>query len=209
MTLNDLADEVFVINLNRRPDRLELFQKQALKFNFTFERWNAIDAQEVFNFTNLRAGESALLTSYAQLLTEIKRRNLSKVLICEDDVFFVDDLNERLKKEWVEIPEYDMIYLGCTRGAFGAGEVPSIQITDSIVQHKSVFGMHCHLITTQIYDDVLNLVNQYQWPLDVLYTSIQQKYRAFGFTKNLAKQQDMFSDIILQTPRYCEMGLFD
>ena len=45
MKLNDFFDRIFVINLERRPDRLEKFKQMSDKIGFEYEIFPAVDGK--------------------------------------------------------------------------------------------------------------------------------------------------------------------
>ena len=47
MKLNDFFDKIFVINLERRPDRLEIFKQISNDLDFEFEVFKAYDGREI------------------------------------------------------------------------------------------------------------------------------------------------------------------
>lgn len=208
MKLNDICPHLFVINLDKRADRLEQFCSEAKKYNFTFTRVAGIDGNTINNTTCLRSGELGLLFGYAALIQHAINEKLPSILVMEDDVVFEPDFQERLEKEWPEIPQdFDMVYLGFTRG-LGSNAIPFEPISKNIVRLKSAYGLHAHFIKNTIYHDILSLIETLSAPLDVLYCQIQQKYRVFGFSRNLAKQRDGYSDILGFDPEYNKQKIF-
>lgn len=210
MTLNDITPNIFVINLLRRTDRLEHIQEQSRRFDFDAMITAAVDAQEINNPTNLRPGEYALLLSHGKILTYARYMNLDKIIVLEDDADFVADTNERLSKEWQEIPsDFDLVYLGCNKQYLGAGRVPATDVSDNIIRLYSAFTTHAMVINSSIYDIVLDKIDQFNMPLDVIYSEVQKDCKAYGFKKNLAKQLDCHSDIIGFNPAYQAQGVYD
>jgi glycosyl transferase family 25 len=96
--------EVFVINLDRRPDRMDAMTKMLNGLKIKFERVSAIDGRSfnVWQHTNslktvfyhdLRmptAGTIACYLSHRQVWEEIVSRNLHQAIIFEDDVIPVN-----------------------------------------------------------------------------------------------------------------------
>lgn len=209
MNLQEFVKDIFIINLEKRPDRLDSCKKQAEKFGFKFIIIQALDGSLIDNPTNLRAGEYGLNRTYFQAVKLAKDLKLDRVLIFEDDIVFDNDFNERLN-ELNEIPnDWQLIYCGSNRSSCGAGWLPEENITENIVKVRSVFGCHAIIIKNTIYDVVLDELNKIDVPIDVAMTRIQQKYPCYGFKKNPCKQSDGYSDIIHFNPMYNSLKVFD
>lgn len=69
----------FVINLKRRPDRLESIKKEMGYMNWDFELFDAIDTNSYMGCT----------FSHLEILKIAKERNYDKVMVIEDDCFFM------------------------------------------------------------------------------------------------------------------------
>jgi GR25 family glycosyltransferase involved in LPS biosynthesis len=91
MNLNEIPK--FVINLKRRPDRLESIKKQMDYVGWDFEVFDAVDTNSYMGCT----------LSHLGILTIAKERGYKKVMVIEDDCFFmpyakelIDNLNNIL-----------------------------------------------------------------------------------------------------------------
>ena len=118
------VDCIFVINLNRRPDKWarveKLFQEQKLYVN----RFPAIDGWQqltdeavrslVGNYqSSLNKGELGCLLSHVSILKEAYARGYSTIWIMEDDVEFVDDVQlipKFLSALFSMDPDWDVFY---------------------------------------------------------------------------------------------------
>ena len=210
MTLNDIAENIFTINLIRRKDRFDHFMEQTNKFDFHAMVTAAVDSKEIVNPTNLRPGEYALLLSYAKIIEWAKLRAWDKIIILEDDVVFEDDLNDRLEREWKLIPDnWDLVYLGENNCSLGAGWLPSTPVNESIRRIYSSFGAHAIVIKSHMYNRILDGIMKFDKPLDVMYCDLQSSSHTYGFNRPLAKQKSFESDIIGFNPMYLEQGVFD
>ena len=101
VTPNQYFDDIFCINLNRRPDRWEKMQKRFIREGLHVTRWTATDAEskEVrvdYTLLNREKPNSgikncpgyAILLTYLKLFIHIKKQGFKKVLIFEDDATF-------------------------------------------------------------------------------------------------------------------------
>ena len=116
--------KTFLINLDRRKDRLEKLEKNPDFIYLEAERFPAIDGnllqpnpklQKIFegNDYNMRAGIVGCALSHLKLYINLVNSNLNCLLILEDDIVFCHNFKEKYLKCLSMLPkEYDIIYLG-------------------------------------------------------------------------------------------------
>lgn len=209
MLLNDICPNIFIINLLRRTDRFDSCRRQMENFKFSGTICIATDARDIKNNTNLRDGENALLHSYKKIIEYCKNLNYKSALIFEDDFIFEPDFNDRLSEFNFAPQDWNLIYFGRNAKSLGAGFLTEVKVNEYFSQIFSAFGAHAILINENMYDPILDGINKFDKPLDVMYVDLQQKYNAYAFTKPLVKQMDTMSDIINFNPGYAAMGIFD
>jgi len=76
----------FVINLDRKPDRLEMFDKEMKWIGWEYERFSAVD-------TNSYIGCALSFVRLAEISIE---RNYDYVIIFEDDIFFMPYMRDNI-----------------------------------------------------------------------------------------------------------------
>ncbi len=211
MKLNSLAERICVMNLKHRTDRLQSFETQAARFGFYYEVWHGLNGQEHFAEYQgpLRKGDMGLLSTYEEIVHRALIEGCQSLLTFEDDAFFVDDFQERLEKEWAEIPEdWDAVYLGGNHFSLGAGYIQPESVSENVMRIFSSYGCQAVLLKRRLFEPALELIQRFDRPLDVAFCDLQQQHNVYSFKKSLVKQFDSHSDIIQMNPRYCEAGIF-
>jgi len=109
----------YVINLNRRSDRLKIFTNLAINAQVEFERMEAVDGKLVdrkkfwttkFGDRYLKRGELGVYLSHYQIYEET---NEPIVMIFEDDARIPLVFYYELKKILEQLPkDWDMLLLG-------------------------------------------------------------------------------------------------
>jgi len=97
----------FVINLDRRPDRLESITKEMEYIGWDFERFSAIDTNSYMGITK----------STFEIIKIAKERGYPRVMIIEDDCGFMPyskDLLEQIETSCPDL-EFAMLNLGPTQ----------------------------------------------------------------------------------------------
>jgi len=113
----------FVINLKRRPDRLELFKKQCPFDDVTVidafdgknmkDETSAIELDMASRFNGLDPGEIGCFLSHLRIFNRMRKENLPYALIFEDDAIFCDNFLDEYSKLIQDIPsDTDILYLG-------------------------------------------------------------------------------------------------
>ncbi|MES1920928.1 hypothetical protein MHBO_002536 [Bonamia ostreae] len=132
--INDFFDKVYVINLERRTDRLSTINASLRRLNVSFETIKAIDGNSkdlIKQFKQLKKegkifsepGSLGLSLTMLKTIRLAKEKNHRKILWLEDDATFKLDFNFEFDKVIKRIPSnWTVLYLGCTlkntRGCF-------------------------------------------------------------------------------------------
>lgn len=118
MKFFDFFQKGYYINLDRRKDRRESFEKEMDRVGLSgfFERVSAEDSMEEKN-PILKHCYCSL--TYHNLFKKIYDEGYENVLIFEDDAYFYDggeisglDLSERALDEISQFPDWDLLYFG-------------------------------------------------------------------------------------------------
>jgi GR25 family glycosyltransferase involved in LPS biosynthesis len=194
MKLFERFDKVYCINLDKRPDRLENFDKQVKKYNLgEYVRVSAFDGSNLNYDTKTTNGVSngafGLLTTNIKIINEAISENLNSILIIEDDCYFTDEIID-IDTYFDCLPnDWDMLYMG------GNHLVQPTIINEKIGKVYSTYTTHFVGIKSTIFQDILKNIEPKHQPIDVIYSNIHNKYNTYTFIPAIAKQQKGFSDI--------------
>lgn len=222
MTLNDYFDGIYCINLDRRQDRWEECVKLFEKHNLKVERFAAIDWKNI-NWVNPELGEK-YLANVANLLSVLKlvrysigEKQNKKVLLLEDDVDFIDNLNEKFFEYVQYVPNnWGFMYLGGNHEGgytdihFDTGEIaPIIKCNRTYALHAFGFNqLSAPLLWRELSRVLFDLRNNPNVKLrdvvcaDYWIGQMQDKIPTYSFREALAWQRNDFSDIEQQKSNY-------
>jgi len=171
----------FVVNLERRPDRLESIKKEMEYIGWDYEYFKAVD-------TNSHVG---CTRSHLEIIKIAKERNYEKVLIIEDDCTimpYAKSLIEQIESETKDF-EFAVCNLAPTinRPVRRSEKHPLfIDITNLPPKgehHRGIFATNMIMYHHSIYDDVLQIEDPqklgYYAIDDFIYqfiTSVKQSY---------------------------------
>ena len=204
MRLFDRFDKVYCINLDRRPDRLENFKKEVEKYNLgEFKRFSAYDGKQLnlTNEYNLKPGEIGIIKSNLDIIKDAKKNNYKTILIIEDDCVFRDEIIN-FEDYFKLLPsDWDMLYMGGNHNTH-MGVEPPLKINDKVVKLHSTYSAHFIGIKSSVFDQIEELLEKGQQPLDVEYVTLQKIFNCYSFTPALTSQLVNFSDIQELTTDY-------
>jgi GR25 family glycosyltransferase involved in LPS biosynthesis len=194
MKLNDFFDKIFVINLTRRPDRLENFKKISEKIGFEYEIFPAVDGKcldrnslvegRLFRiesndlyktFDDYFLGQLGCILSHLRLLKHCRDNNIRNVLILEDDVDFSDEFQSRFDNFTLNFnQEWHMIY-------FSGSLVETSDVFNSYSKLLTCHTTHSYAVNSSIYDYLIEKLDSeiLSKPVDVVYSQLHSSIKSW------------------------------
>jgi GR25 family glycosyltransferase involved in LPS biosynthesis len=115
---NSFVNKTYVINLERRKDRLEHITKEMRKAKIIFDRFDAVDGRKLgTEYNDFKRAQIGCFKSHVGVIKDAIEKNYNVIAIFEDDIILCDDFQERFKLYIDNIPKmmrkWDIMYLGC------------------------------------------------------------------------------------------------
>jgi glycosyl transferase family 25 len=144
--MEPISIPAFVINLQRRSDRLAIFMKRCplkdvlVVSGFDAKSYENEDSEDITFFKKVKCkypGESAVYISHLRVMKEIVNSGHKYGLIFEDDAEFCPGFLEKYQQILKEMPEdTHLLYIGGRfTSCYKMKEANSSKVTDHIVQH--------------------------------------------------------------------------
>lgn len=197
--MNSRFDNIFCINLDRRPDRWEDSLIEFSKNNIEVERVSAVDGALItskgeLNQKNkrIKPEEIGCSLSHLKVLKLIVERDYKKAMILEDDVIFRDDISTFFNANYHLIPEdYDMVSL-CSSYI-----VKPVTINSVIVKNMGSYTSGSYMITKEFAKICIQKIEEMylRRAVDVVYSILQPDHSCYSFNPNIAWQRGNHSDI--------------
>jgi radical SAM superfamily enzyme YgiQ (UPF0313 family) len=209
----DYFDAAYYINLNRRKDRRDSFEKQCSQVNLPVERFEAIevtieevdkDARRVkfYGKDNERALKYSCALSHYEIIRIAKQKGFKNVLIFEDDCIFSSDFSiiiSQLVEELKTIDnKWNMFYLG--GNIIERGWIPE-QITQHLYRVPGLYGTHAYAINSNCYDYLLSKDKDTLEPVDLSY--VQANLFKVTYSRCLAYQSSTFTSDVQSNGKEC------
>ncbi len=187
-TLNEYFDRILCINLDRRVDRWTKCLEEFEKHDLDVLRIQAVDGKDIPKAGKIRGPEIGCILSHKAALQMIVRNGWGKVLILEDDIEFIEDLNNRFEIAIAHVPKWDMLY-------FGGNHVNKVtKINEFVGKCNRTFTTSHYCVTLKSAGEIepqINAVAQ----IDVTYSRLQKEMQMYAFVPPLAWQVSGYSDI--------------
>lgn len=169
----------FAINLKHRTDRKEHIQNEIKKLPFVdLEVIEAIDD-----------GTGTCFQSQKKCIELAKKRNLSHVLILEDDATFVDSALEHISSAFYQLESlnWNMFFLGANL------QKPSYLVTGHLVRMEGAFAAHAYMVNSNFYDTILSLPHDRE--MDQHYHDLMHSNAVYLCNPMISYQLPSYSDL--------------
>ena len=196
--LHTLVDKAFMINLDRREDRLKSAKERCDAIGLQFERVSAVDGNtlDMSKYPTAKtqywnSGSVGMCLSLIRLITKVRDEKLKSFLLLEDDVEFHSKINDFTKFLYKEVPPFEMLYFGINNNK------PPIKVSENIYRVTYGYSLHCVIINESIYTPLIEALSELNAPADVIIAEkIHSRNKSYCFKNNLAYQAKNFSDIL-------------
>jgi Glycosyltransferase family 25 (LPS biosynthesis protein) len=217
LLLNYYFDHTYVLNLDRRPDRLNAMKRSLNKLGiYNWSKFTAIDGKKEPHYTewsNYRkqrmtqmekrryhrkaiasAGSWAILKSMYLMLRDALEKKYETILVFQDDLLF----HKNYIEEFLSIPErvpknWKLLYLGATQHNWEYVEYRTKYYFPMSCDGAFAVGIH-----NSIFKELMNEITKFDMPFDSgALKTIQQRYgrQCIVLSPNLAIADIRDSDL--------------
>lgn len=164
----NLFDNVWVINLETRPDRWDISKKRLKEVGITSKRWNATNAEseefkQLYNkisYPKRTKGEIACYMSHKNLWKHIYATGKPYALIFEDDLLFSPGVGKKdIMNAMEQSKGFNIIYLGHCHTNI-------ISFLKPDVKKGTGQCLHAYIITRKAIKKILDKKENYFLPID-------------------------------------------
>ena len=213
VSINSFVDGVFVINLDRRPERMTSVTARLEARGIRFERFAAVDGKDETVIAELKhvlrdnyermtplqmrimsPGAYGCLRSHLQILKTAKERGLKKVLILEDDVMLHKDFDAEVQRIRTVPGDWEIIYLGASQTG------PIAPMTDyfGVYRAKVTYGGFAYIVRDTMYDTLIQGLEERVQTVDYLLVALQPHRKFYVLHPNVMIADLSYSDTGLQ-----------
>lgn len=199
--INDVFDNVYVINLAARKDRLEQITQELKSVEIKHEIFTAVNGVpsgvKLPDYIVKTPGVAGCMFSHIRIIEDAKKRNFNKILILEDDAEFAKNFIKLFNNFYNNLPQdWQMVYLGGS-----SHPILSEKINENVIKTKGAYTTHAYGIKSDVFDTVINNIDiksgvQYAHPIDAFYAiNVHSIFTTYLSKPNLVYQRAGYSDI--------------
>ena len=207
--IDQFFDKVFVINLDKRPDKWRRMEVELERLKIkSVERFAAIQPSfetiSELDYSNMKAPEGAgpypdyvagsvgCKRSHLEIIRRAKAEGLKRILILEDDVSFKWRALSKLQKAVAELPsDWHMLYFG------GYHLQRPVKFGRRLRRLRTTYSTFAYGFNLELSDYILESAEQSGKEIDVFYAEhVQPNYNCYIVQKGIAYQRAGFSDIL-------------
>ena len=178
-------EQIFVINLDRRSDRMAQFIEEANKIGFEYERISAIEG-----------GAYGCTQSHLKIAKIAKERNLKNYLALEDDAVFCENFNDKFNCLINQVPEWDILLLGGNhQGGFN-------KQTDGVIRVFGSYTTHAMAVSETFYYKFIEALENTTVECDVALAALHKSHNVYAFYPSLVTQRQGYSDVLNKEVNY-------
>lgn len=180
----EIFSKAYCVNLKERNDRFEQITKEIARVGLNVEFFRVDRDPE--------GGALGCLRSHVALIKKAKELNLPYIFIIEDDVVFLDSIDNIPEPP----PDWDMLYLGANIRAKYA--TPGEKKGKYSWCRGTFATTHCYAIKASLYDKVITEAEESGKEIDRFYSEDihpKPEHRAYLIYPIIANQTEGFSDI--------------
>lgn len=178
MKFNEFFRSPILINLDRRADRLEQFDKQAQELEITYTRLAGIPSVDPITGCTL---------SHIAALTMCRDQ---RAFIFEDDAVFVDGFQEQFETAMSHLPDdWDMVYLG-------AHLLQKEPVNDYWVRSLECSSTHAYAVRAEVIPRLIDRAKLLDVHIDVAYSKLHKDLKVYAARPTLVYQGASYSDLI-------------
>lgn len=177
MAFNDYFRNPLVINLDKRLDRLEQFDKQAKSLGIIYERLQAVEASDAC--FGCKLSHMAALSKYDSQVT----------FVFEDDAMFVDDFQNQFELAMANVPDdWDMLYLG-------AHLLKKEPYNQYWVRSLECSSTHAYAVRNGLAKRLIKQAMAMDGHTDVAFAALHGEIKAYAARPTLVYQGASYSDL--------------
>lgn len=168
MNTNRYFDKVYLVNLDRRTDRMERMKARLNALAIRYTRVSAVDGKEIGT-----TGNKALIQTNINIFREATNNGYKRILVLEDDCLFNKDFISLFSNHVKKVPVYDIWYLGAI--------VPNPDKFKYITQDHftdihCIYGTHAVAYNAEYLEKLIKqLEEKNHLPIDCIISEIPEK----------------------------------
>jgi GR25 family glycosyltransferase involved in LPS biosynthesis len=183
-TINIFFDKIYVITCNSFFDRQSYIKDHFYKNNIEFDFFVSID-HKLLSADVISSTEKSLSLSHLNCVINAKLNGYKSIMICEDDINFVDNIEENFNDFIKNIP-LDWNFLQIGNQIWAEKWLKRKYISENLYKFEWGTGSHCIGINSNSYDLLINNFKKLDVPVDFMYYKLYSELNCYSPKNSLA-----------------------
>lgn len=175
--LNTFYDKIFVITCYNFTERQNYIIDHFRKHNIDFEFYISTD-KKLFTNDSLSNSEKSLINSHLNCVKTSYIRGYKNVLICEDDLNFIDTVNESFQS-FINIVPNDWSYLQLGNQFWAKHWLRRRFVQENLYKFEWGTGSHCVSINSSIFKETIKRMEFFDTAVDRIYYDLFVKHGCY------------------------------
>lgn len=177
-TINIFFDKIYVITCNSFFDRQSYIKDHFYKNNIEFDFFVSID-HKLLSADVISSTEKSLSLSHLNCVINAKLNGYKSIMICEDDINFVDNIEENFNDFIKNIP-LDWNFLQIGNQIWAEKWLKRKYISENLYKFEWGTGSHCIGINSNSYDLLINNFKKLDVPVDFMYYKLYSELNCYS-----------------------------
>lgn len=175
--LNSFFDKIYVITCQHLMERHNYIKLHFSSLNIEFEFKPSV-LPDMLSEAKITKTEKSLVLGHANCIIDAKLNGYKSILICEDDVNFVENVQLDFQNFINVLPDnWNFIQLG---NQFWAEKwLKRKYISENLYEFKWGTGSHCTGINSNMFSTVIDEFQLFDDPIDFMYYKLFEKYKCY------------------------------
>jgi GR25 family glycosyltransferase involved in LPS biosynthesis len=181
---NVFFEKVYVITCDSFNERHEYINNHFYKNNVKFDFFVSVDPK-LLSADVISSTEKSLSMSHLNCVINAKLNGYKSIMICEDDINFVNDIEENFNNFSKNIP-LDWNFLQIGNQIWAEKWLRRKYIAENLYKFEWGTGSHCIGINSNSYDVLINNFKKLDAPVDFMYYKLYSELNCYCPEKFLA-----------------------
>ena len=185
-----MFDKVYLLNLDRDIQKLELMNERLNQINLKYTRFPAVDGKSISHIYDAKVqsgkkvhvnsvfrsyGSYGILKSMENIITDAKTNKYKRILILQDDVFFLKQFHQKLSELDLE---KDIIWLGGNQTNWKHVKMNRENNHFWYRPDNHTVGEFAIIIRDTVYDELLYLYSLEEMVTDKILNKVAQEHNS-------------------------------
>lgn len=192
--MNNFFDRIYVVTCDDSENRQPYIRQHFKNFNISFEFKSAID-KSLLTSDIINPAQKSLILAHKHCILDSKLNNYNRILICEDDICFIENLHQHFNN-FINILPSDWNFMQLGNQSIATSWLRRKYISENLYKFEWGTGSHCIGINSNVFDNIIETFKKMNDPVDFMYYDLFSKNNCYcpkNFLADALSKADVLS----------------